>query len=461
VKGALLCASLALFSATACTDLFGPRPRPDGLRPDSTATDSVAVVWYDVEPRVINQGALPTDSVRITAAVIGVPSQIQLTTWSRFVPLIRQANGTYSAMVHVDDLLFNYRTGDFRNTASWIETNSTGFGQQTNITVNVKDITVPSADVQTLSANVQAASHVVNIRYDSLYLGGQVPPTVLRTLYQFFPDIYDFVSVLEQVRTPNSFFYLAVRNTTSGLGLQLFERSETYGTSALQGVVHFPDETRYDPAETSVLHEMSHRWLSFSNLPSLRTARPHWPLSTLARGINGFPVGDSTNADGTIFRWELTAQPNGSFTVRQLTDRPRTYNDFELYLLGLLTPDSVRPHVVFLNQDQRNELRPGGLLSGPTDTVNVAEWVARDGVREPAYPQAPKVFRMATIVLSRGRLLSRDDMSFYNAMAMRAESEVGLPGIIATTRFTTLPFFPATGGRGRLITALRAGPSTN
>jgi hypothetical protein len=456
--GALLCVNISL-GATACSDLFGPRPRPDGLRPDSTSTaDSVDVIWYDIQPRVINQGANPTDSVRITVALTGVPTQLQLTTWSGFLPLVRQTDGTYSVTVHVDDFLFNYRTGDFRNTAAWVEVNAGGFGQQTNLTANVKDITIPLANVQTLAADVQAASHVVNIRFDSLYLGGQVPPQVLRTFYQFFPDDYDFVSVLEQVHTANGFFYFAVRNTTSGLGLQTFERTETYGTTGtLHGVLHFPDDTRFDPAETSVLHELSHRWMNFSNLPSLRTARPHWPISTLARGINGFPIADSASADGTIFRFELTPQPDGSFSVRGLTDRPRTYNDFELYLLGLLPPDSVRPHVVFLNQDQRNQLRTGGTLSGPTDTVNAAEWIARDGVREPAYPQAQRNFRMATIVLSRARLLTRDELSFYNAMAMRAESEVGLLGIISTTRFTTLPFFPATGGRGRLVTTLRVG----
>jgi hypothetical protein len=356
--------------------------------------------------------------------------------------------------------LFNYRTGDFRNTASWIETGASGLSQQTNITVNVKDITVPTVDVQARATTVQFASHVVNIRYDSLYLGGQVPPAVLRTFYQHFPDDFDFVGVLEQVHSRTNFFYFAVRNTTDGLGLQIFDRPETYGSAArLQGILHFPDDTRYDPAETSVLHELSHRWINFSNLQSLRTARPHWPISTLARGINGFPLNDSTGADGTIFRWELTAQPNGTFTVRGLTDRPRNYNDFELYLLGLVPPDSVRPHVVFLNQNQRNELRTGGTLGGPTDTVNVAEWIARDGVRAPAYGQAPTVFRMATIVLSRGRLLTREELSFYNAMAKRAESEGGLPVIISTTRFTTLPFFAATGGRGRLVTGIVPTPN--
>jgi hypothetical protein len=158
-----------------------------------------------------------------------------------------------------------------------------------------------------------------------------------------------------------------------------------------------------------------------------------------------------------VFRWELVPQPDGTYNVRSAA-APRSFNDFELYLMGLLPGDSVRPHIVFLNQNQRAELRNGGVLRPPTDTVSVAEWAAQDGARSPAYPQAQDSFRMATVVLSRGRLLTRDELAFYNTLAGRAESEIELVTVSFTSRLNTLPFFLATGGRARLMSRLEPEP---
>jgi hypothetical protein len=442
-----------MFGAAACDDSFGPRPRPTGVQPDTTSTDQSVLLWYEVQPRAVPLGG---DSVRITVGVAGVPSSVQLNTWAKFVQLPRVSPGIYSARVAVNDLLFGYRAGDLRNTAAFVEVITSARTEQSSIPVNVRDATVQLADVQLLSPRVQAASHVVNIRLDSLYVGEQVPPDVLRTFYQFFGDDYDFITVLEQVQSSKDYFYFAARNATNGLGLQTFDRATPFGSPArLQGILHFPNDSDFDPAETSVIHELAHRWMNFSNLPSVRDPKPHFPISTLATGITGYSGTDPVSGQATVFRWRLTEQPNGNYLVQMLPERPRTFNDFELYLMGLLPPDSVGRHIVFLNQNQVSQLRPNGVLSGPTDTVTVAKWVARDGVRTPGYPQAQSTFRMATIVLSRNGLLTREELSWYNTVAMRAEFETGLPAILATTRFTTLPFYAATAARGELITRLR------
>jgi hypothetical protein len=443
-----------LVGTAACDDAFGPRPRPTGVRPDTTGNGQTSgLIWYELQPRAVPLG---TDSVRVTVGVEGSPTRVQLNTWAKFIALPRVSDGIYSARVAVNDLLFGYRSGDLRNTAAFVEVEAGSLTQQTSITVNVRDATIQLVDPQSLSSRVQAASHVVNIRFDSLYVGEQLPPEVLRTFYQFFNDDYDFVSVIEQVQSNNDYSYFAVRNAVAGLGLQLFDRAETYGSNArLQGILHFPNEGDFDPANTSVLHELGHRWFNFSNLPSLRNHRPHWPISTLAIGINGYSDVDPLTAQPNVFRFDLTPQPNGTYLVTTLADRPRRFNDFELYLMGLLPPDSVASHITFLNQDQRNRLTHNGVLTGPTDTITVAKWVARDGVRTPAYPQAQRTFRMATILVSRNGLLTREELSYYNALAIRAEAETALSIIQATTRSTTLPFFAATSGRGELVTRLR------
>ena len=397
-----------------------------------------------------------TDSVRIEVGVQGTPSEVRLELPGAVVGLQPQAGGSWAGRLPTSALMFDYRTGDLRNTATLIEVVAAGGTDQLALTLNVRDATVPAATIDVLSATVQAASHVVNIRYDSLYAGGQVPPAVMSTFYQFFGDDFDFVNVLEQVQSPLGPLYFAVRNAVTGLGLQTFTRTETFGSAArLQGILHFPNEALFDPAATSFLHQLAHRWMNFSNLSSLRGPRPHWPISTLAYGITG--TENPVSGAEEVFPWELTPNADGTYGVRPAAP-PLAFNDFELYLMGLLPADSVRAHVTFLNQNQRNELHNGGVLRGATDTVTVADWVARDGVRTPAYPAAQDTFKMATLVLTRGRLLTSDELAFYNHLARRGESTVATTTTNFTARLNTLPFFLATGGRARLITRLRPEP---
>ena len=374
-----------------------------------------------------------------------------------FVPLQRASNGLYTARLAASDVLFGYRTADLHNVAGFLEVTSRNLTQQTTLYVNVRDALVPTTDVTVLSQTAQRSPHVFNLRYDSLYLGGQAPAQVLQAFYQVLDDEYDFINVIEQVSSANDVFYFAVRNDITGLGLQTFDRSAGYGSAArLQGILHFPIDALFDPAWTANLHELSHRWMNFSNLPSVRTGRPHWPISSLAYGINGYS--HPLTGDPLIFRYSITPQASGAFTLTRVAD-PIFYNDFELYLLGLLPADSVAPHLVFLNQDQHSQVRPGGTLQGPVDTVTAAKWIARDGPRNPSYNTAQREFRMATIVLSRNGLLSREEMSYFNHMAARGELRSDVQVLNGTTRLTTAPFYIATGGRGTLITRLRPSPN--
>jgi hypothetical protein len=126
----------------------------------------------------------------------------------------------------------------------------------------------------------------------------------------------------------------------------------------------------------------------------------------------------------------------------------------ELYLMGLLPPDSVRPHVVFADQNQQSQLRAGGILRGRVDTVRVAHVIATDGVRTPAARQSQE-FRMATIVLTRGGILTRQEFDFFEYVAARGELRVPVVASNGITRGTTQPFFLATGGRATLSTRIR------
>jgi len=130
----------------------------------------------------------------------------------------------------------------------------------------------------------------------------------------------------------------------------------------------------------------------------------------------------------------------------------RTYNDLELYLMGLAPASEVGEHFVFVNQDQG--LCSGCILHGPTAALSVADVIATHGPRSPAYPDAPRTFHLATIVVSMDRLLTAREMAFYDYFAGRGEATTPLPFTSGFESGTTLPFRVATGGRGTFVTAL-------
>jgi hypothetical protein len=90
--------------------------------------------------------------------------------------------------------------------------------------------------------------------------------------------------------------------------------------------------------------------------------------------------------------------------------------------------------------------------SGPADPITVQEIIAANGTREPGYGSARREFHFATIVLSAGRLLSPEEMDFFNHMAARGEATTELHFTSGFWEGTTKPFYLATGGRGTLST---------
>ena len=441
----------AVIALAGCLDSVGPRPRPGGSTDTTTTTVQPTLQWYELQPRVITQGL--TDSVLVTVAVKGNAEIVDLDTRAGFtIGLPKVADGVFSGKVATSILLFGYRVGDLHSAVGFIELFANGETTEHAFIVNVKDATVPTADPLVIVPGMQITPHVVNIRYDSIFTGGAVPAAPLKTFYSQFGDEYTFAAVIEQVQTDADHSFTLVKNDVHGIGLPIFDNSARYGsTGALEGILNFPNDATFDPAESSNLHEIAHRWMNHLTLPSLVNADAHWPLSDLANGILGWS--DSQTHEQLLFPFDVQRQSNGTYQLH-ITDTPRTFNDLELYLAGLLPADSVQPHVVFLNQDQTSQVRNLGILQGPVDSVTIADIVGKDGPRIPSAASAPRQFKLVTIVLSRGGNLTRDEMSFFEHMAARGEQTNALTYFNGQIRSTTLPFFGATNGRAMLITKL-------
>ena len=444
-------ALLLAIALSACIDLAGPRPRPGSAPADTTTTPHTTnFLYWEMQPRVLTVGT--TDSVRVTVTLDGPANLVYVEPWNGSIVQLAQVSSTvYSGKVPASTMLFNYHTGDLRNAVGWLKVASGSVTTEQPLYVDVKDVTVPTIVPQSVGTGVSASNHVVNIRYDSLFVGGKVPPAVLKTFFSQYADVFNFIAVIEPVISARTLNGQVVRNNIRGLGMPLFDNAAQYGSAAnLEMILDYPDEVQFDPAQSSNLRELAHRWMNSSTLSNLAPGKPNWPLSTMANGMTGWS--DPQTAEPLNFPFTVAAQ-NGSYPLT-LVNVPRSFNDLEMYLMGLLPADSVGTHLVFLNQNQRAQVHVGGVLQGPVDTVTSARWIAKEGARSPAYGGAPRLFRWATIVLSRGGLLSRDELSYFEYVASRGERQEALTFYNGQASGTTLPFFVATGGRGILTTTL-------
>ena len=444
--------AFACLALSSCIDGTGPRPRPGTTTNEPPPEERAQLLWFETVPRVIVQGR--SDSIVVNVGVTGNVDGVFLQPRTgNQLALTRTSDGVYTIRIHPSLLLFGYRTGDLRHLAGFLEVTGEGLPQQEFLHVNVKDVTIPSVSFNSLPGQAQASAHILNLRVDALTVGNEVPAAVIRTLYDHFPDDYTFIAVIEQVHSAKEPFLIPVRNDITGIGLASFDRGAQYGSGArLEAIIQYPNAIDFDLAQTDNLHEIAHRWMNYTTQPSLALGRPHWPISSAAYGILG--LHNPATGEWDPFPFEIVRQSDGNHILRT-ADQPRSFNDLELYLMGLMPPDSVRTHFVFVNQNQRLQVRLNGLLLGAVDSVRVADIVTADGPRTPSTTNARRDFRLATIVLTKGGLMNADEMAFFDYMAARGEQRVALPFFDAINRGTTLPFYVATGGRAILTTLLR------
>jgi hypothetical protein len=182
-----------------------------------------------------------------------------------------------------------------------------------------------------------------------------------------------------------------------------------------------------------------------------------WP-STLAdiipgaRGNGFFNSSDTTRGE---FSFNIVPLPNGNFQLQQM-ERLGEFTDLDLYLMGLLPPHEVGSHIVFVNQNQFGQIHNGGTLLGSVETVTVDDVIAKEGPRIPDSSVSQKLFRVATVIVTKERLLNKNEMGFFDHFAARGEATELLPFSSGFAKGMTKPFFLATGGSASLTTCIVA-----
>lgn len=313
---------------------------------------------------------------------------------------------------------------------------------------------IPSSRVVRLTDRVQYASNVVNLVVpgfgDGRAAGGVRAfelSAAANMFYEHFDDRYDVLALVPQATPVGDYaaFHRNVQNRVAGLNLPLLDESASYGSAGvLQGVEVYTGVTAARFAETN--HEMAHQWgssLDWSRIAGIARGghepSAHAPLWTGGETLIGAVLSGTrrVRASGDGFDIERTPSP-----VR--------FHPIELYAMGALDESQVPDFGVFVDQNQFEVMTPevGTRLSGPARRISISDIVREHGIRQgPALTR----WRRATVLVSRDRLASQQEMDYWNFFAQRL-ADRNRRG--AATEDGYVPFRVATNDAMTLSTAI-------
>ncbi len=278
---------------------------------------------------------------------------------------------------------------------------------------------------------------------------------IAQVFFEHFRDVYDHLIVwldFPIVLRGAFAFELNIKNQVEGIGLDTFDFTSAVGSDGrLESFVQMGSLVNYpaDPGRTflgtnSTLdllgQEAGHRWLAFV---LFRDAQGNASTRLLGRDFAHWSFHHDTDAsvmEGNDFQ----DNGNGTFTTVAATDR---FSFLDRYLMGLIPPAEV-PDFYYLDNVQGlpPETAPsiGETLVGTRTDVSVDDVVAVEGPRVPASDDAPRVFKMAFVLLGRdGEPVSQESINQVNRVRRQWQGY----------------FRQATGGTGTVRSRLRPLPN--
>jgi hypothetical protein len=277
---------------------------------------------------------------------------------------------------------------------------------------------------------------------------------IARRFYQTHPDEVDFLSVFGTSSTPYDVvdqgfaFYAPVQNNVGGIGASQGESNggpSAFGSAGrLQGFLNMNKLSKYpdDPTQTffgtnSLLdimaQETGHRWMAFVQFADAGNASTallgrdfaHWSF---------FLDTDASEMEGND--WQDNG--NGAFTTIGATTQ---YSQLDRYLMGLVSPSEVSPFFLIKNPTDAGGHFSGSApeigvqVKGTRQNVTISQIIAQEGLRSPAFPNAPRSFNQAFIlVVPQGESASSADLNKLENVR----------------RYWEVFFNVATGGRGTI-----------
>lgn len=261
-----------------------------------------------------------------------------------------------------------------------------------------------------------------------------------REIYARFKDSFDFIVILSNTFATCRFGIagqqVSAKSDVSGIGLPITDSTASFGSGGqLRGVIWFPgiDALYTGPA----LHEFAHNWAQFVYTSSLG---PHWGFASGGQ-LGGFDRATLRDLGGG--RWQASSGGFEGFGLNANNGNGVPFGDLELYLMGMRPPAEVGDLVRAEGAAWVDGAR--GIFSATAVTrTPIGQLVAQLGARSPAFPAAPRTFRVLTVVATAVEL---NDEQW--ARVDRHVELFGRPASDGDARWFN--FWEATGGAGRLL----------
>jgi hypothetical protein len=421
------------------------------------------VVYSQFDPIVIRSDRTP--AVLFEARVVGSPTRVVLEQSGVDLEMRDDATGgdraagdsVYTVTIQASLITQGLQADDvFRRFVGFLKLfQNTRMIFRGNVFAEIITNQIPRLPITRLATDAQRTTHVLNLVDADFVTGVNSDVTrITRRFYQLVGDDYDFLNIVYISARFQNRHHFATRNDVRGIGLNVFNNTAKYGSSGkLSGISVFPNSSFFDGADYGYQHELGHQWINFLKIPPLAGGIPHWPISSLASGVMGFSI--PPTGQGGSYPCFVTSEPGGI----RLTPRtgPPVFTDLDLYLMGLLPASQVGDQLVFADQNLANTLPCNNqLVTVAVTRVSIKDITDALGTRVPDSTNAPKKFKVATILVSKNGLLGEDEMAFFNFFARRAEETKEVAIHQGFLKGTSKPFVISTRGLGELNTQINA-----
>lgn len=266
---------------------------------------------------------------------------------------------------------------------------------------------------------------------------------VMQKVYNHLTDDFDFSFIVSnQDSAPAGAAYSGrhwlVRNDVGGLGLALFDGSDSYGSDGrLQSAIHLT--TRGAIRGGPSLHEMAHRWAN--HLASVPTeVSSHWGYCSAGGQLGGWA--DDTLVDLGGGNYSANSGREGATSFGSFANGGNSvpFSDLELYLMGLVSADGLPDIKIAQNYVATGA---GTFSASGFTTVSMDDIVRIDGARTPGIAESQKEFNGIVVVITDEALTSErwaafDEDAYWFSLA-------GDDGV--SSRYN---FYEATEGRASL-----------
>ena len=420
----------------------------------SSAPTAVSVQRGSFTPLVVAQNS--TQSVLYEVTLSGKPSAVNLFIDATQTTIALNDNGT-NGDKKAKDGIFSATIAPPKGT--WTEpfvgyTRILENGAQTsqiNTFIALLTSNMPVVQPKKIDNTTQYTDYIFNIIVPSTL---DVPPddqkaSLNQLFYKYHADEFDFINYVLAPGYVGNRFHGNISSTAQGIGLKPSSGNPQFGSKGrLLGYNVFPVIDFYDGANNGYIHEIGHQWINQLSNTFLKDGIPHWPVSNLATAVMGFSL-PGTGAGGS-FPYTFI-EVGDSYRLNVNPEGGPLFNQWELYLMGLISASEVTmPALLF--KDQNVSVQAGGSVfpKSAFNSYTINDLIAVAGNRTPTPAQSQKRFNIANLLLSEQRLLTAEEISYFDYMARRAESQVPVPVREGLSSYMGKPFRVATGNRASL-----------